>query len=844
MAVERFKTQVLILHPHQAVLDACRKVFREEDYTLHLAQSGREALAMLGETPIDYFVTAEELPGMTGSETLREARRRSPETEGILIASRGTSENEIAAMASSREFAAVLKSTASPRELFQLVAGAARQRRMGELSESANDADHSVDTSISSVTLPALSDNDQELFVVDDEADITGARAALRSSTAPTAGSPDGEAIAEILVLSRDEAFYHAISQAARGLYPVHRCPALQEAEDIVGEGRVGVLVTDAAVAPTEVQSITARLRQLQPSLVTIVAGRRDDGDQLMGLISEGIVYRFLLKPVSPGRARLALEASAKKSLEYRDNPPPVPELPRTSSTNTLRALRSTVISDSLDDDEDSGFGRWLPIGAALAVGLIAGSVWLLGDGDDAPSATDVAAEVATAPVETGADELQPTPLPPASEPVSAPPAAEPDVAAAADVTDGAGQIRELRRAAFKALAEGRVAEPDGDNALSLYAKALALDPYADGLRDDFNAAVADALRQTESAITRGALNEAAATLARIREVQPYEARLPFLESQLRKERVAALVAQARASSARGDGSGALAILDRAAVIAGPDDPTIAAARDAIAASGDQRELTQLLQLASARVAGGELTEPAKDNAAFYYQAVLARDPENAIARQGLSLIGATLVTDGTRALQRGQLEAADSLADAAAALVGDSSAVTELRSAINTAQTARTNAAVAQPEVGAQQAPAAEEAPASAANEAGTGSAAEPTAESPAPVAASPAAAKPTAATPPPAAELPPLVRSKYVPPSYPRTAARRNQDGWAHLSFTVRADGTVADVGVIDSAPGNTFVAAARRALEQWEFEPTIIDGVAIEREGDVRINFSLAQ
>ena len=462
MAVERFKTQVLILHPHQAVLDACRKVFREDDYTLHLAQSGREALAMLGETPIDYFVTAEELPGMTGSETLREARRRSPETEGILIASRGTSENEIATMASSREFAAVLKSTASPRELFQLVAGAARQRRMGELSESANDADHSVDTSISSVTLPALSDNDQELFVVDDEADITGARAALRSSAAPTAGSPEGEAAAEILVLSRDEAFYHAIGQAARGLYPVHRCPALQEAEDIVGEGRVGVLVTDAAVAPTEVQSITARLRQLQPSLVTIVAGRRDDGDQLMGLISEGIVYRFLLKPVSPGRARLALEASAKKSLEYRDNPPPVPELPRTktSSTNTLRALRSTVISDSLDDDDDSGFGRWLPIGAALAVGLVAGSVWLLGGSDDTPSAPDVAAEVATVPTASSVDESQPTPPPPQSQPVATPPAAAPDVAATADVTDVAGQIRELRRAAFKALAEGRVAEP------------------------------------------------------------------------------------------------------------------------------------------------------------------------------------------------------------------------------------------------------------------------------------------------------------------------------------------------------------------------------------------------
>jgi protein TonB len=39
----------------------------------------------------------------------------------------------------------------------------------------------------------------------------------------------------------------------------------------------------------------------------------------LMDLINRGKVYRFLLKPVSPGRARLAIEASAKHHLEAPD---------------------------------------------------------------------------------------------------------------------------------------------------------------------------------------------------------------------------------------------------------------------------------------------------------------------------------------------------------------------------------------------------------------------------------------------------------------------------------------------------------------------------------------------
>jgi outer membrane biosynthesis protein TonB len=39
----------------------------------------------------------------------------------------------------------------------------------------------------------------------------------------------------------------------------------------------------------------------------------------LMDLINRGKVYRFLLKPVSPGRARLAVESSVKHHLEAPD---------------------------------------------------------------------------------------------------------------------------------------------------------------------------------------------------------------------------------------------------------------------------------------------------------------------------------------------------------------------------------------------------------------------------------------------------------------------------------------------------------------------------------------------
>ena len=84
-------------------------------------------------------------------------------------------------------------------------------------------------------------------------------------------------------------------------------------------DNKVGVLVTDAAMVGSNIESLTQRLRSERARIVAIVAGRRDDGELLMDLINRGHVYRFLLKPVSPGRARLAIEASVKHHMEAPD---------------------------------------------------------------------------------------------------------------------------------------------------------------------------------------------------------------------------------------------------------------------------------------------------------------------------------------------------------------------------------------------------------------------------------------------------------------------------------------------------------------------------------------------
>ena len=85
-------------------------------------------------------------------------------------------------------------------------------------------------------------------------------------------------------------------------------------------------------------------------------------------------------------------------------------------------------------------------------------------------------------------------------------------------------------------------------------------------------------------------------------------------------------------------------------------------------------------------------------------------------------------------------------------------------------------------------------------------------------------------------------LTRTRYVAPRYPRAAERRNLSGWVDIIFTVGTDGLTKDITIRDSNPGDTFVNSAIRAVEKWEFEPIVENGVTVERRAGVRMMFAL--
>ena len=80
-----------------------------------------------------------------------------------------------------------------------------------------------------------------------------------------------------------------------------------------------------------------------------------------------------------------------------------------------------------------------------------------------------------------------------------------------------------------------------------------------------------------------------------------------------------------------------------------------------------------------------------------------------------------------------------------------------------------------------------------------------------------------------------------EYLPirtqvPYYPRRAADEGIEGWILYSFTVRSDGMIDPntVAVVDAEPPGYFETSAKNALLNFEFEPRISDGLAVDVPG----------
>ena len=177
----------------------------------------------------------------------------------------------------------------------------------------------------------------------------------------------------------------------------------------------------------------------------------------------------------------------------------------------------------------------------------------------------------------------------------------------------------------------------------------------------------ADSIMQYTNALlaSQGMSHEPSASSA----IQAYQQVLQLLpdhaEAQIRLNEFAGhYTGLAERAVLEGDVAGAMDKLGRATA-ANPEYPGMDSVRAQINQATTLRaEIDDLLNRASAYRAASALVDPAEANAAEIYHRVLATDRDNAVARQGLLEITASVVAQFGEFLDAGDFEAAKRLAD------------------------------------------------------------------------------------------------------------------------------------------------------------------------------------
>ena len=280
----------------------------------------------------------------------------------------------------------------------------------------------------------------------------------------------DQAVLVDVVVLSTDMLLFEAIRAAIGERNPVWRARSAEESVDMLLTGRCGVLLVDLATVSTQPATLVEQIVEQFPDVVVVVAGRREDEALLAQLISEGLVYRFMHKPLSAKRAGMFLHAATRCHIERRDSSAKRrPLLPLTASLPTRTDRR-----------------KWLFV--AVGVALFAGLIGLL-----PASRGDRAADPSVATPDRSAPAV-----------VGSRPQADPVLSRA--------------RAAFQA---GRYESPAGRNALDLYAAVLLVDQSQPEARDGLERTVAKVVAQARTAAASGEQAEAQRLLGRLQTVAP-----------------------------------------------------------------------------------------------------------------------------------------------------------------------------------------------------------------------------------------------------------------------------------------------------------------------------------
>ncbi len=267
------KARVLCVDDEPNILRSLRWLL-QKDYQVEIATSGFDGLELVAKIDFDVVISDQRMPGMIGSDFLHEVRKRSPRSMRILL----TGYSDLQAILKSVNDSEVFRFVNKPwqmQDLLKTVGDAARIARETPIPPAAIDAPEAA---------PLDHLNEAILLIDDDDEAMNQLSAAVGTGTR--------------LLQARDVA------------------EAMVAIED-----SVGIVVSNMRVGGIDATRMIKLLKQGHPDIVTLVYTDATDSVDVVSLINQAQVFRFLPRPMKPTMLRMALAAASLKRRQLRDHP-------------------------------------------------------------------------------------------------------------------------------------------------------------------------------------------------------------------------------------------------------------------------------------------------------------------------------------------------------------------------------------------------------------------------------------------------------------------------------------------------------------------------------------------
>lgn len=258
--VMEMQTNILIVDDESRIIRTLGRLMRPH-YQTFLANSGEEALDILRNNRIHVIISDQRMPEMTGVELLSKVKQLSPNTTRVLL----TGYSDLSAVVNSVNEGEIFRYITKPwnnDELFKTVKQAA-------------------DISLKLFDVKVVPENKSET-------------------------SNDNE-ISTILTLDSSASLKPTLEGVIGRKAQIVSVISPIDAMDYLATHNVNIVITNSSDNLKEDLAFVKVTKANYPQILSVVITEEADSHRVIGLINEGQIYRYLIKPVNLGLLKIYL---------------------------------------------------------------------------------------------------------------------------------------------------------------------------------------------------------------------------------------------------------------------------------------------------------------------------------------------------------------------------------------------------------------------------------------------------------------------------------------------------------------------------------------------------------